>query len=160
MGVEDEMNAIEAGRSEVFERYLQDAGYKEDNVPEELIEVGEQFSGIREKFEQTTFEMASGDLGEDTPHPEKHGYFFSGSKVVEAVIDYCELGTLITLDPRSLKLYGSKDEVIEAAQGFLEEAAKTMEPSYLIQDCPTVNDLTQKASGILKQAITASQMTK
>jgi len=160
MDKEAGMNAVEAGRSEVFGRYLQDAGYEGDDVPEELVEVSEQFSEIREKFGQISFGMVSEDLGKDTPFPEKHGYFLIGIKVVEAIVDYCELGTLIALDPHSLELYGSRDKVVEVAQVFLEEAAKTMEPSFLIQDCPAVNGLAQEASEILKQAITTSRTAK
>ena len=150
---ESEMRPRETTKSEVYKTYLEDTGKSEKNVPKELVRVGEQFSRLRQQLTRTTFEMVSNDLGENTPHQEKHGYWQVGKEIVGGIIGYLELGTLIAVDPLSLDSFGSPEKVAETAHGFLEEAQETAKPSYLIKDCSALAEIVQEAKKTLEEAV-------
>jgi hypothetical protein len=153
MTQESEMNPKETTKSEIYKTYLGDTGRSEENVPKELVRVGEQFSRLRQQLEAITFEMVSADLGENTPHQEKHGYWQIGKEVVRGILGYLELGALIAVDPLSLNSFGSPEKVAETAQGFLEEAQETAKPSYLIKNCSAFTEIIQEATETLKGTI-------
>jgi len=136
----------------VCERYFKDAGYSGE-VPEALNALCRKFEALREELGGITFEMVSENLGVETPMPEKRGYFVIGKRVVGEVIDLCELGALIFVDPGSSERYDSAEKLKEVAEGFLEEVEEMVKPLYIVNECPVIARVVQKAVGELKGVI-------
>ncbi len=134
----------------VFERYLEDTKTTEDTVPE-LSELSQKFSEVRASLEQVTFEQVADNLGKKTPFLEGHGYLPIGKITIEAVIYLCEMGSLIAADPRSKEVYPSQEALNEAIRSFYEEATRTLEPSYLINECPVISAIASRAIELLEE---------
>ncbi len=139
--------------SPCFEEYLRLREGEGADIPAPLVAVGKRFLELECQLNEVTFEDVADGLGRETPRTESEVYFANGMPLVGVVVRYCEHGTLIASDPLSESMYGSVQKVVKTARGFLEEARKTAEPSYLISDCPVIGRVVSEAFDVLDQAI-------